>query len=183
MAQANKIIRNPVTGQDIRFIKTSKDTLGRLLEMETVYNATSKEPPPHYHPLQEEDFTVLEGELTVRIDGQLKVLKPGDKLHVSKSQVHSMWNASSNKTVVSWKVQPALKTENLLETGAGLANDGKLNKRGMPGILQVALMARRFSSEFRLSKPAFPIQKIVFAILAPFALLCGYKPVYEKYID
>jgi hypothetical protein len=36
----------------------------------------------------------------------------------------------------------------LLETTAGLASDGKVNKKGMPGILQVALMANKYSKGF-----------------------------------
>ena len=80
MAIKNKTIRNLKTGQDIRFLQTGKDTNGRLLEMETTYNEHSKEPVAHYHPYQVEDFTVLSGELTVRIDGQLKLLKQGETL-------------------------------------------------------------------------------------------------------
>ena len=66
MAYRNKIIRNVQLGQEIRFLQTAKDTDGTLLEMESTYHAASKEPPPHYHPHQEEDFTVVEGELHVR---------------------------------------------------------------------------------------------------------------------
>jgi quercetin dioxygenase-like cupin family protein len=183
MAYPNKIIRNSVTGQDIQFIKTGRDTNGELLEMITTYNAQSKEPVPHYHPYQEEDFTVLEGELTVKINGQLRLLKQGDQLHIAKNEVHGMWNASQHKTVVNWKVQPALHTEHLLETGTGLANDDKLNKAGMPHILQVALMANKFKNEFRLSKPPFLLQRILFALLTPFAYIAGYKPTYKKYLD
>jgi hypothetical protein len=64
MAIANKVIHNPVTGQTIRFTKTSRDTQGRLLEMESRFDAFSKEPPPHYHPFQTELFTVQEGRMS-----------------------------------------------------------------------------------------------------------------------
>ncbi len=76
MAFKNKEIFNPITKQDNKFLQTSRDTDGQLLEMESTYNSFSKEPAAHYHPYQVEDFTVLTGELTVRIDGRLKVLKP-----------------------------------------------------------------------------------------------------------
>jgi quercetin dioxygenase-like cupin family protein len=69
MAYKNKTICNPVTGQNITFLQTATDTGGALLEMESVYNSTSKEPAPHYHPAQEEDFTVLEGSLSVKLNG------------------------------------------------------------------------------------------------------------------
>lgn len=151
--------------------------------MESIYHAASKEPVAHYHPFQDEDFTVLEGQLTVRINGAVRALKAGDTLHIPKNAVHSMWNASTDKTVVNWKVRPALDTEYLLETGTGLAADGKLSKNGQPPLLQVALLAQRFSSCFRLAKPPFAIQKLLFAALAPVARLRGYRAVFQKYLD
>lgn len=177
MAYKNKVINNPKTGQKIRFLQTAKDTNGRLLEMESTLSPFSKEPVAHYHPFQEEDFTVFTGELNVRIDGQLTVLKAGDTLHIDKNVVHSMWNNSNEKTVINWKVQPAFDTENFLETSTGLATDGKTNEQGMPNILQVAIMAKRYANIFRLSKPSFSIQLIIFSILTPIATLMGYKAV------
>ena len=183
MAFKNKQISNPKTGQDIKFLQTAKDTDGKMLEMEATYNSHSKEPVAHYHPFQVEDFTVLSGQLTVRMDGQLKILKQGDTLHIPKNKVHSMWNDTDGKTIVNWKVQPAMDTDNLLETATGLAIDGKTNDDGMPNILQVALMANKYSDVFRLSKPPFAVQKILFIILTPFSYLFGYRPTYKKYLD
>lgn len=183
MAFKNKTIYNPATGQSIKFLQTGTDTNGMLLEMETTYNERSKEPAAHYHPYQAEDFTVLSGKLTVRMDGQLKVLQQGDTLHIAKNRVHSMWNDNGGTTVVRWKVQPAMNTEHLLETVTGLASDGKTNENGMPGMLQIALIANRYTDVLRLAKPPFGVQKILFAILAPFAYLFGYKPGYKKYLD
>jgi quercetin dioxygenase-like cupin family protein len=183
MAFKNKTIYNPRIRQEIRFLQTGKDTNGKLLEMEATFSEHSKEPAPHYHPYQVEDFTVLSGELTVRIDRQLKVLKQGDSLHVPKNKVHSMWNNSGSKTLMNWKVQPAMDTDHFLETATGLANDGKTNDKGMPNILQVALMANKYSNVFRLAQPPFIVQKILFLILMPFAYLFGYKPTYKKYLD
>ena len=183
MAYKNKIIQNPKTGLDIRFIQTGRETKGLLLEMEAVYHARSVEPALHYHPAQEEDFVVLSGELTVRINNETKILKAGDKLLVPRGTKHAMWNNSDIKTMVNWKVFPARNTEKFLETASGLARDGKLNEKGMPHILQVALMAIRFSRTFRLVKPPFIVQKIVFTILSPVAWLSGYRATYRKYID
>jgi quercetin dioxygenase-like cupin family protein len=183
MAYKNKIIRNSKTRQDITFLQTGKDTQGNLLEMEATFHEHSKEPAAHYHPYQMEDFTVLSGELTVRIDGQLKVLKQGDTFHIPINKVHSMWNNSDSKTIVNWKARPAMNTDNLLETATGLANDGKTNADGVPNILQAVLMVNHYATVFRLSKPPFIIQKMLFIILTPLAYLCGYKPTYKKYLD
>lgn len=183
MAFQNKKIRNLKTGQEIKFIRTAKDTGGQLLEMESTYHSRSKEPPPHYHPNQVEDFTVVSGFLTVRIDGVVRVLRKGDKLRVAKNQVHSMWNNTDEKTVIHWKVHPAMETDNFLETLIGLANDGKTNNEGVPAILQVAPIAIKYSDVFRLAKPPFAVQKILFTVLMPFSYLLGYRSSYKKYLD
>ena len=183
MAIKNKIICNPVTGQDIKFLQTGAETGGNLLEMVTTYNAYSQEPAAHYHPDQTEDFTVVSGQLSVRLDGQLQTLRPGEMLHIPANRVHAMWNNTNDKTIVNWKVRPALHTDHLLETVTGLATDGKTNKQGMPNLLQVALVANRYNRVFRLAKPPYGIQKIIFLLLTPFAYLSGYRPTYKKYLD
>lgn len=183
MAYRGKQIDNPVTKQRIVFLQTAKDTDGQLLEMEASFGANSVEPAAHYHPFQEEDFTVLEGQLTVKMPTQIVVLKAGDSLHIASGLIHAMWNPTNSTTVVNWQVRPAMNSEHLLETAAGLAKDGKVNKKGMPGILQVALMANKYSKVFRLSKPAFAVQKIVFAMLSPIASLAGLRADYEEYLD
>ena len=183
MAYSNKVISNTQTGQTIRFVQTAKDTNGQFLEMESNFSPNSKEPPSHYHPHQEEDFTVLSGELTVRINGETKILKQGDHLHVPANTIHGMWNQSAKTTVVSWRTRPAMNTEYFFETVMGLSNDGKTNKDGIPNILQSALLLNKYTSEYRPAKPPYIVQKIVFGLLTPFAYLFGYKTMYKKYID
>lgn len=183
MAYKNQIIYNPRTKQDIKFLQTGRETGGLLLEMESTYNAHSVEPGEHYHPYQVEDFTVLSGELTVRMDGKLIILNQGDTLHIPPKKIHAMWNNSDNKTVVNWKVKPAMNTENLLETVTGLAIEGKTNSNGVPNILQASLILNKYSGEFRLSSPSYLVQQIFFKILTPVAYLFGYRPTYKKYTE
>lgn len=183
MAYKGKVLTNPVTGQDIRFLKTAKDTDGQLLEMESVYAPRSLEPFAHYHPAQEEDFTVIEGVLSVKMNGVLRLYKANDRFKVPKGTVHSMWNASAGRTVINWQVRPALNTEYLLETTTGLVNDGKTAANGKPGLLQIALIANRYAGVFRLAKPPYAVQRILFALLTPLARVAGYKAVYPKYLD
>ena len=162
MAFKNKIILNPKTRNEIKFLQTSKDTDGKLLEMESTYFSHSKEPPPHYHPYQEEDFTVLSGEISIRINGRINILKQRESIHIPANTVHSMWNNSDNKTIVNWKVRPAMETEIMLETLIGLAKDGKTNEAGVPGLLQISLTANKYSNVLRLSKPPFNSAKNYF---------------------
>ncbi len=181
MAYPGKVVENKFVGQKLRFIRTPSDTNGELLEIECSYLTKSKEPLAHYHPFQEEWFEVLEGELSIRLDGRIETLSMGDKIHIPKNQVHSMWNNSANKTVVNWLTKPALRTEQFFENAYGLAQDGKVNKKGMPFFFQIVLFANEFSKEFRLSKPPYYLQQVLFTLLAPISKIMGFKATYDKY--
>jgi quercetin dioxygenase-like cupin family protein len=183
MAFRHKTIHNPVTGQSITFLQTRRDTNGTLLEMETSYAPGSHEPPAHYHPGQQEYFQIQAGELTVRVHGVEKVLHAGDSLHISANVPHTMWNAGNIETIVNWRVLPAMQTEYMLETITGLARDGKTNATGMPSLAQTALTLGHFSREFRLTKPPYALQWIVFKIVGSIARLCGLRPFYTQHLD
>ena len=183
MAYPGKELTNSKTGQSFKFIQTARDTQGLLLEMESSWIPFSKEPAPHFHPRQEETFTIISGELTVRLDSDIIKLAAGQELFIPRNTVHSMWNSSGELTVVNWKVAPALETEEFLETVIGLANDDKTNKNGIPPLLLSALLMERYKEEFRLAKPSTVIQKLVFTSLKPFAMMAGYKDSYREYID
>ena len=183
MAYKGKRISNPVTNQIIEFIATSEETRGEQLEMLATWEPHSMKPAAHYHPYQDEIFKVLEGELTLILNGKTNLLHRGDSVHIPAKAVHAMWNNSKEKTVVNWKVFPAYKTEYFFETAMGLAMDGKTSKNGMPGILQFALLARKYRNEFRLSRVSYGFQRILFWLLIPFAVVSGKRAVYQKYID
>lgn len=183
MAYTNKTIANILTGQAIRFLQTTKDTNGQLLDMEATFRAHSLEPAPHFHPYQAEDFQILSGELTIRVNGLLRTFRQGDYLHIPANTVHSMWNQSDHPTVVNWQVRPALDTEYLFETLTGLSNNGKTKPNGLPSVLQLVLIANRFSTVFRLAKPGRTVQRILFTLLTPVAYLFGYRPTYADYLD
>jgi mannose-6-phosphate isomerase-like protein (cupin superfamily) len=182
MAYKNKMITNPLVGQNIKFLQTAKDTEGKLLEMEASYRPFSKEPPPHYHPYQEEDFTIIKGKMTVRLEGKILLLNENDILHIPTNTVHSMWNNSGSTAVINWKVQPALDTEYFFENASGLASDKKRNRR-MRSILQRSLLANKYSRVFRISRPPFFIQKALFIVLTPVGWLMGYRASYKRYVD
>lgn len=183
MAHQGKIICNKKTGQQIEFIRTAKDTKGKLLEMESVFRPVSIEPVPHYHPFQEEIFTILEGTISVRLKNEVKILRKGDQLHIKRNEVHSMWNHSNEETKVNWRVMPALDTEYFLENGIAIANNKKTNEQGLPGLLQASLLANKFSHVFRIAKPPYPVQKIIFPVLGAIALMAGYRSEYKEFAD
>jgi len=183
MAYPNKVISNPGNGMQLRFIQTARATDGALLEMEATYQPQSTEPPMHFHPSQAEDFLILDGEMMLRMNGATRILKAGDRLHIPARTPHAMWNNGPAIAVTNWQVRPALNMEHFFETTIGLAADGKTNAGGVPNILQAALTVNKFAPVFRMTKPPYIVQKIIFGILTPVAYLLGYRPTYKKYLN
>jgi len=183
MAFPGKQITNSKNGQTYRFIQTAASTGGKMLEMESVYIPNTPEPILHYHPRQDEYFKILDGDVTVKIGTEIKILHAGDELHIPAGTHHGMWNPTNRKAIVNWKTIPALETEYFFETITGLVNDGKTDQKGKPRLLQTALTINHFSDMFRLIKPPYPVQKILFYTLTPLARILGYRAVYKKYLD
>lgn len=174
-------LENRQTGQTLAFLASADQTAGRYLEIESSWRGHSVEPAAHYHPSQTETFTVRQGTLTIRLNGQVRQLQAGEQLVIRPGEVHSMWNAGDEIAVANWKTEPALRTEEFLRTMFGLAHDGHTGPSGAPPFLQAALTVRRYTAEFRLVKPSRLVQQLVFGGLGAIARLRGMRAVYPQY--
>ena len=56
---------------------------------------------------------------------------------------------------------------------------GRVNDRGMPGLLQVAVLMNEYADEFRLAKPPWPVQRGLFGLLAPIGRALGRPARYS----
>ena len=166
-------------GGRVVFRQTAATTNGELLEIEAYYPPHSELPVPHYHPNQEEYFQVVRGEMRVILDGEERHYRSGEEFVVPVGAHHSMQNVSDDEAKLIWQTRPALRTEYFHETIRSLADYDQVNDQGMPSLLQMAVIAREFRREFRLASPPYPIQWILFGLLAPIGRLKGYKGSYS----
>lgn len=134
-------------------IKTSAaDSGGELLEMEAEWQPVeAHKPPVHYHPHQDERFEIHAGELTVKLDGETRVLRAGDSLDVPRGATHSMWPSGGEVTRATWQVRPAMRTEDFFAAVARMRADGRTSKHGgMIDLPAAGLIFQAFPDEFRL---------------------------------
>ena len=120
-----------------------------LLEVEAVYGPGGSPPPPHLHPSQDEHFEVLEGEITVRIEGGEETHSGvGEKIAIPRGTKHQMWNSSSAPTRLRWETRPALRTEEWFRTVDRLVHEagGK-----MPGPAAFLSVLPQYEDVFRLA--------------------------------
>ena len=151
MANAGDVLENPFTGQSLTFRRTTADTGGELLEIESSWAGGGTAPPEHYHPHQEEHFEVVEGELRARVAGTEQTVRAGETLDVPAGTPHTMWNLGPARARAVWQTRPALKSEAFFEMVWGLAQAAKEGRSPDPD--EAAAMMREYSDEFRLGRP------------------------------
>jgi mannose-6-phosphate isomerase-like protein (cupin superfamily) len=170
-------IESRAIGERMVFLRTAEETNGELLDMEVRYNPALRwdDVPYHLHPRQDEQFTVLDGMLTVEIAGVRRVYVAGEQFSVPRGTEHAMRNLGTLPVRVRWEVRPALNTQQFFETTFGLADEGTLYHP-----LQFALLAREYADVFRLTRlPAST--RALLPLLALMARLRGYRARYSRH--
>src|SRR5213079_2684556 len=178
MIRAGDTIENPVTGERLVFRKTSRETGGQAVVIETFVQPNGFVAAAHLHPSQEERFEVLRGSVGFKIGRKKLVAGPGQRITVAAGTPHKFWNAGDEEAHFVCEVRPALQFESLIETMFGLASDDKTNRKGMPNPLRLAVIANAHFDTVRLPFPPAVLQKAALALGSPLGKAIGYRPVY-----
>ena len=179
MITTGQALTNPVTGETLVFRTTSADTNGERVVVETFVEPNGAVAAAHMHPAQEELFEVIGGELEFRIGTQTIVAKPGDRVLVPAGTAHRFRNIGDETAHFVCEVSPALGFEQLIETMFSLAADGKVNRKGMPNPLRLAVIARHHFEDVRLPFPPVWMQRLGLAMGTPIGRLLGFRATYE----
>jgi quercetin dioxygenase-like cupin family protein len=134
----------------------------------------------HRHPALVERFTVLEGELTMKLDGWTSVLGEGETAVVEAGAWHDWWNAGDRDARARVEITPGERFAHMIETLFGLARLGHTNAKGLPDPLQLALFAQEFSDVIEFRSPPRAVQRALFGALAPIARRRGYRGTYPQ---
>src|SRR5262245_34337314 len=75
---------------------------------------------------------MLRGQVGFRLAGRVAIAEPGVELIAPPGTPHDWWNAESEEALVRIEMRPAARFEAMIRNAFGLAQDGKVNKRGIP---------------------------------------------------
>lgn len=181
MSRAGDVFENPITGERAVAVIGTEETGGERLVADLRVRPGGAVVGEHYHPSMVETFTVLEGRVGFRLDGRESVAGPGESIEVPARMLHDWWNAGDEDALVRVDVRPAARFEEMILTMFGLAQDGRTNAKGMPGLLQMAVLAPAFEDVIVFVKPPRPVQKAVFGVLGPVARRLGYRAEHPEY--
>lgn len=178
MIRAGDTIENPVTGERVTFLKTSAETNGEYVLIETTVAPDGSVAAEHLHPYQSERFEILEGEVEFKVGGELFTAGAGDVVVVEPGTAHHFRNVGEGEVRFRCEVRPALTFESFLATMFGLAADGKTDKKGLPNPFRlVVIMAEHFDLVRLPYVPAW-VQRTGLVLGESVGRLLGYEPAY-----
>jgi mannose-6-phosphate isomerase-like protein (cupin superfamily) len=182
---------NPKQGQRVRFLTLPAETGGRGFTLEYVYRPFTGETavPAHIHTAATETFEILSGEARYRVGWKERSARRGDGilLPAGVSHVHP-WSVSAEELHVrqTTEVDPPdsaglLASLQALVTLFGLATAGKVNDKGLPNLLQLAVLIRSTMPATYIAGIPITVQRMVFGGLARVGKATGYRTAYPAY--
>lgn len=183
MIRTGDVYTNPVTGERCVVRRgTDREGDGRLL-VDLHVQPGGAVAAEHVHDSLAEHFEVLSGTLGLRLHGREEIATAGRIVEIAPGVPHDWWNAGGDEAHVLVEVRgPATERfEQLIVTLFGLAHDGKVNAKGMPDPLQLAVIADEFADVIRFTRPPRPVQRVLFGVLAPLGRARGRRAVYPHH--
>src|SRR5438046_2963266 len=128
--QIGEIWENPATGERATILELPwKNPEGRA-SAELTALAGARVMGEHRHPALVERFTVVEGELTLKRNGQTGILHQGETAGIGPGVWHDWWNASNRDARVRVEITPGERFVHMIETFFGLARLGYTDSNG-----------------------------------------------------
>lgn len=177
--RADRTIRNATDGYSVTFLKTSKETGGAYEEVRVVLDPKGGN-DWHYHKDFVEKFHVIEGELTVGMNGKGVVLHTGQDTAAHKGLMHKFYNTSNKPATFLVRIEPARSFEKTLRSAYGLMNTGQSSPDGMPKNPWHLFLLLGYSDSYLQGVPGF-IQEPLIPALARIAQWKGYAKDLEPF--
>jgi quercetin dioxygenase-like cupin family protein len=160
-----RVLDNPRSGERIVIRRSGADTDGELLEFDVFLQPGAHVPAGHAHPRQQEEFSVLAGQVRFRLEGRDVVLGRGSQLTVPAGTSHWFGNVGAGVAQLRVEVRPALRMQELFETSVRCSGSSSVWWRR---VLDWALIPLDFQRE--LAVPNVPAW-LVTTLLSPLAWL------------
>lgn len=191
MSRFGDVYENKVTREYAVVLRGTDDRNGAPMLAHLLARPGAAVVGEHVHPNLREKFTVVRGTLEAKVGGTLHRLGPGQSSVIEPGVVHDWWNPSDREeahVVVEIASGPGgsdLEVDRfglMIANLFGLANDGKVDRKGRPLPLQGVLLAQEFADVIVFTQPPHAVQRVAVAVLAPVARMLGYQATYDRYI-
>lgn len=172
-------IVNCLAGERLVFLRTGFETGGSYTENEIHLQPGGAVPKAHIHLKQDETFHILQGQLTLIVDGRQLVLEPGDSYTIPMGVPHQPFNNGTETVVARVRITPAGRADLMLAQVHGFLTEKEKPRREREWFLQAMLYSVYYDTY--LAKPPVVVQKLLSFLIAPTARLLGYRSWYRDY--
>jgi quercetin dioxygenase-like cupin family protein len=177
------VFENPVTGERVVVLTDAREHPEQVLVSHLFIRPGGRVAAAHVHPTVDERFLVLGGEVGFLIGGRTRTLGAGQGASVAAGVVHDWWQVGETVAEVLVEVIPGVRFSEMVGSMFGLARDGKVNAKGLPDPLQLAVMGHEYGDVIRFTKPPAIVQKLTIPPLAALGRRRGRKPMYPEYLE
>ena len=178
MIKDSHTVTHTFTGETISFIKKTKQEL--LIEVHLPPNAVG--PPLHSHDRFTEQFTVIEGELTVTYKKEHLILTPGKTITVPLKEAHTFNNPSTKPVRFTVALTPGEGFEESVRIHYGLMEDGLTNDKGIPNNLFYTIYILYLQNTLVSGIPIW-IQRSLFRFIIQIGKRTGMYTSLNKYLS
>jgi quercetin dioxygenase-like cupin family protein len=163
-----RVIVNPISGERIVVRQSGAETDGALFSFDLYLPPGGHVPAGHVHPVQEERFTIIEGQMRFRLGRQTIVARPGETVIVPPGKAHWFGAEGGQAAHAYVEARPALRMEEFFAENETLSLAGRLGGTRLPRLSDLARILLEFQREVAVPyMPAF----LVRAALTPLAWL------------
>ncbi|PYI53411.1 cupin domain-containing protein [Paenibacillus flagellatus] len=150
------------------------DREGEYLRLEHAIVRPGAMNGPHSHPILQETFSIVEGNMRFLIDGKTIVAGPGESVRIEPEQVHQAWKEGAPLLRVMHEVRPPGLHWSMFKLLHKLEAEGKLNAKGIPSNpLWLGLLWKTMDGY--IEGPPRWMQRIALGGLAKIAAAIGYR--------
>lgn len=165
--QVFKSINEGVTQQILRME-------GERIFSQIILDPNAPGPPEHVHLTMHESATITEGELEVKLNGETRRLRTGDRLILPPGEYHTFSNPTENKVIITCDRETDYVPAGFMYGLSKLYRilDGPELLRPVRILLQLSVLGDMFDNY--IAGPPIPVQKAMQRILRPYARVLGF---------
>ena len=137
-------------------------------------------PPEHIHTDFDEVFEITNGELSMLVNGEIKKLRPGQKLHIPKGIPHKPFNETADTIHTRGLIAFPEKFAFHLAQVYGLMDNDPTFGKSAGTMFQMSLLNHAGFDSYMAGPPVF-MQRAMAFVLTPATRLFGFKSYYPAY--
>jgi oxalate decarboxylase/phosphoglucose isomerase-like protein (cupin superfamily) len=179
-----KTYHNPATGDVMKVLQSSKGRKdGKFIIEVTLQPFADWAKVYHYHPNTTETFKVLQGELSMKLNGTQFSLKPeNDKIIVPPRMGHCFWNNTDQAVTFQAEIYPAGTIEDALIATYNLGLKGKMDAKNVPKSLADKVLLFDMVDSVPVGFPEW-LLKLTIKTFLTIPLLQGRKRGLPEYVN